>query len=361
MIPIILNIIEIWMRQDEVSLGLSMSQGFCNIFIMITPLISGYLSQLDWTYSFYVPGIIALVFSITWFVLVNDVPEESRFISEKEIQHILESNVYTSKQTTSRDDQKCSKSVSNQDEGLDQAPKSWLQLFKVPSFYAYIVAWTIYNCANHGYIFILPTYMRQFLKINVADNGFYGFIIAIGGIVPVFWPHILHKLLIRLGFSVTRSTNICQTVCCLGVTATWSYVGVFHQYQLFSFFMNRSFFGANDILFTTSLMSNYGKAGLSSEAYSIMNSISDILIVPSSTFIGWFLDYNSQSKQGWSLIFVTLGLSHVILWLIFVVFIDSDPIKFSNKQAAAYDDNLETEERNQVSQIPNKISDKTAH
>lgn len=322
MVAISLSIVEVWMRPDEVSIGLSITQGVCSL-LMFMPLLMGYLTEIHWAYSFYVPALCVLLFCLIWCLVAADRPAMSKLVSERELRHLSAG--------AGPQNGRPHQAAKDGAEAGGGQQRSWVEILKVPSFYAYLATWTIFNCANHGYIFILPTYLRQFLKIGVVDNGFYGLVIMSGSILPIIWSHFLYKILLQAGLSATKSRMVLQSLCCLGVSSTWIYIGLCHDHQILAFFINRCFFGVNDVLIPASLMANYGRLGLSSVAFAIMNSISDILIVPTSTFIGWQLDRTAQSRDCWGWIFVLLGLSHVALCAIFLVFIDSKPVEFRSE------------------------------
>ena len=363
--PLLLTLVENWMRPDEISLGLSYAQGLVTILAATNPLIAGYLSSIHWSLSFYVPGVATLIFCLLWLILITDNPMDNLFVSEKELKHICEYEMEqvaaaaaaaaaaAKKQLTGAMNTNQTKAIANSsanntnnntkqnddepdENGLQFKPDSWLQVLKVPSFYAYLIIWCFYCSSYSGFSFILPTYMRQFLKIPIAQNGLYCFIVQSGAILAVMWPHpILRLLEQKLHFSVQNSRRIGHLICCGMVAATWVYVGAFHESQLLLLFLNRCFHNGNDIVVTGCLMSNYAKAGLSSVVFSMVNTIGNLSVVFTSTFIGWLLDYTGQSRHGWTMIFSGMGISQLLMWILFSTCVSSGPIKFRNKRAKA--------------------------
>ena len=334
-LPMLLNLVETWMRYNEISLGLSVGQMVNAFMCTLTPLISGYLSAIHWSLSFYVPGAITLVFCVLWIILVSDSPEQSKFISEKELLHIhsvdtVDAAVSARPEADDKDNnnQPAKAVMSREEDEQEYKADSWTQILKVPSFYAYIIMWCFYCSSYSGFTFILPTYMRQFLKIKVAQNGFYCFLIQMGTILSILWPHPLLRMLQNRGFSITASRIISHFILCSMVAGTWCYVGLAHNSQIFVLFLNRAAHSGNDVIVTGSLMSNYAKAGLSSVAFALVNTVGNLSIVGTSTLIGWALDYTNQSAEGWSWIFCGLGMSQVAFFLMFAIFVDSDPIRF---------------------------------
>lgn len=327
--PMLLHTVENWMRYDEISLGLSISQTLNTVFITLTPLVTGCLASIQWSYSFYVPGLCTLVFCVLWYVLIADGPELSRFLSDKELEYIMASGTACEEQQQPQQDD-----PNNQDKA-DQVfrPDSWVQILKVPSFYAHVIMWCLCSSSYSGFIFVFPTYMQQFLKINVGQTGLICFVIQLGSIISVLWPHPLLEWLQRRGLSVTSARILGQSICCFMVASTWFYVGILHENQSLVLFINRCFQGGSDVIVVGALMSNYAKAGLSSLVFSLVNTIGHLSIVGCSTLIGWLLDYTGRSREGWGWIYVGLGLSEVFMWITFTFFIDSEPVKFKSKRA----------------------------
>lgn len=365
-LPMLLSIVESWMPYDQMTLGLTCAQLLQTIMSAVNPLISGYLCTFHWKYSFYVPGAATLIFCVLFFLLVTDRPEDNFFVSDQELMVICGcpkepvDGVTTNgnskptngtKSDGSKHDQQISSSNDNDNkqvvtttkekkkENFDESvykPDSWTQVFKIPTFYVYIIMWCFYCGAYSNFSFILPTYLRQFLKIRVDLNGIYCFLIWSGGIISAIWPHPFLKLMHNtFGLSYTASRRITHIILCSSVAFTWIYVGAFHEYQLLLLFLNRCFHGSNDIVVTGCLMANYAKAGLSSLVFSMVNTVGNLSVVFWSALVGWILDYTGQSRAGWTWIYCGLGVSQIVFMLLFATIIHANPIRFKNKPKAS--------------------------
>jgi MFS family permease len=352
LLPGLLKLLEDWMRYDEISSGLTVAQFLIATVNAFCPLISGYLTAIHWSLAFYVPSYITLGFCALWLVLVTNKPKSNWLISERELNYLCECDMpavaakTAPTKTDSSNHEKQPKELSNGgcDDGpnqitvneLEYKPDSWTQILKLPQFYAYLLIWML-NCSSYtAFTFVLPAYMRQFLKIRISENGFYCFIIQMGVILAVSWPHQVLRLLTRMNLSMTTSRRVAQLMCCVMMASTFIYVGTFHQYQLPLLFLNRCFVGT-DVIVTGSVMSNFAKAGISSIAFAMINTIGNLSITVTSTLIGWLLDYTGSSRLGWQIIFCGLGVAQIILWLTFALFVDSEPIKFKNKKSKRAD------------------------
>lgn len=356
-LPIQLSLIENWMPFNELGLGITCVVMVPAFLMAIHPILMGYLCNIHWSYSFYVPAVFTILFALMWIVLITDSPDENWLVSDQELGIICGCGLQSDKNKSTKECEKHNNKVNGIKCNLKQGAESnsiikpeskeelkeveveykatWIDPLKIPSFYAFLVLWSIHASSFVDFIFILPNYLRQFFKVQVSLNGAYCSIIHSGCILAVTWPHPFLKILeTKFNLSLTASRRITNVLVCLVVAGTWIYVGWFHENQLVMFFINRSFHSTNEILVTGSIMSNYAKLGISSIAFSIMNTIGNLICVASSTFIGYILDETGQSVEAWTWIFNGLGISQFIVAVIFCTMITSNSIEIKSKNKA---------------------------
>ncbi|KAK2713801.1 sialin-like [Artemia franciscana] len=118
--------------------------------------LSGILAgKLGWDWVFYIQGTISIIWCVLWIFLVFDSPLNHRFINSVEKQFLIDSmNLNTSV------------------EGLkkQEVPPPWTDILKSMPFWAIVFAHT---CGNWGwYLFLveLPTFMKQILRFDIAEN-----------------------------------------------------------------------------------------------------------------------------------------------------------------------------------------------
>jgi len=332
-LPMMLNLIENWMPYDQISLGLTFAQLLQSILTAANPLIAGYLSAIHWSYAFYVPGTATIVFCAIWLTLITDRPDESWLISRKELDLICvcsSGDVKQEEKSKMQGSGGCAKILQLTEQAYQP---TWKDVFRIPSFYAFVFMWCFYCSSYSSFVFILPTYLRQFLKIHVSVNGIYCALIQSGCLISILWPHpVLQLLQKRFKLSPTASRRITHAIICLMTAMTWFYVGLFHDTQLLVLFLNRCFQGSNDIVVTGTLMGNYAKAGLSSLVFSMVNTVGNLSVVFSSTLIGYILDYTGQAVEGWTCIYLALGAAQLLMLLAFVTVIRSEPIVINSRR-----------------------------
>lgn len=348
-LPLQLKLIENWMPYEELSIGLTCVILVPAAFIAITPIFMGYLCDIGWSYTFYVPGVITILFACLWYLLVTDRPDENWMVSEQELalicgcsntgngldkhtqKHHHEVADLKQANLNTKIDGKTTADV-KEEPAEEKYQATWLDPLKIPSFYAFLTLWCLHCTAINDFIFILPNYLRQVLKIGVKTNGIYCSVIQIGSIISVIWPHpFLRILQNRFKLSLTASRRITYVVVTFMVGGTWAFIGIFHQHQLVLLSLNRCFHSTTDILVTGSIMSNYAKEGISSLAYSMVNTIGNLSVVATSTLIGYYLDKTGQSIEAWSWIFIAGGVTQLIMLIVFNTMIDSNPVTIKRK------------------------------
>lgn len=330
-LPMMLYLIEHWMPYEEFSLGLTFAQLIQVIITACSPLACGYLSAIHWSYAFYVPGSLVLMFCLLWIVFITDRPDGSYLVSQRELDRICgcSENKPAEIQTGGDDSDPKTRDTAEQ---ANTTSYTWLDVLRTPTFFAYVFMWIILCSTVNGFFFLLPAYLRQFLKIGVADTGFYCFIIFSGSLIGVLWPHPALRILRKLSnLSETASRRILYSVVCIMVGGSWCYVGHTHSNQLISFFINRAFYNGNDIIVMSTIMRNYAKAGMTGLVFSMINTVGNISIVFASPFMGYILDVTGQSNEGWSWIFYGLGSTQFLMLLAFLTIIRSEPVEFKNR------------------------------
>lgn len=332
-LPLLVGLVQDWMPYDQMTLGLTYSQIVQSSLMAASPIIAGFLSSIHWKWAFYGPAAVTIVFCVLWVILITDRPDDNWLVSQKEVQLICGCS-----DTDGYNDNQADDIDSVEDE--TQRKFGWSYLLTGPTLYIYILLEIIFEGSEGCFFFVLPTYLRAFLKIPVAENGFFCFIVTIGAVVSVTWPHSVCKLIQdQFGTSETRARKIVYAFVCIVPAATWIYVGWANDSQIMLFFVNRAFHGSNAVLLTGTLMSNYAKLGLSSLAFSVVNAVGNFTIAFSSPAAGWALDHMGQ--DGWFWIFVFMGASQAISIVLFSTCIKAGPIDAeSRRQSKGAKDNM---------------------
>lgn len=176
MLPSMINAIGNWLPYQDSADGLALLQFVQTILYVSTPWISGILTSIHWKWAFYVPGILCAKFAIIWYIFARENPDACPFVSQKELDLIKGTD---------------KKIINNKSVETKRPPRTdlpWYFMFKIRSFYFLTIVWVLFEIIWNGFGFLLPTYFNKVLKISVADNGFYNFIVQSGVQFSMIWP-----------------------------------------------------------------------------------------------------------------------------------------------------------------------------
>ncbi|KAM4817107.1 sialin isoform X2 [Urocitellus parryii] len=141
-----------WAPPLERSKLLSISYAGAQLGTVISlPLCGIICYYMNWTYVFYLFGIVGIFWFVLWMWLVSDTPETHKTISNNEKEYILSS-------------------LKNQLSSQKSVP--WIPILKSLPLWAIVVAHFSYNWTFYTLLTLLPTYMKEILRFNVQENGF---------------------------------------------------------------------------------------------------------------------------------------------------------------------------------------------
>ncbi|XP_041535494.1 sialin isoform X2 [Microtus oregoni] len=140
-----------WAPPLERSKLLTISYAGAQLGTVISLPLSGIICYyMNWTYVFYLFGVIGIVWFILWMWLVSDTPETHKTISHYEKEYIVSS-------------------LKNQLSSQKAVP--WASILKSLPLWAIVVAHFSYNWTFYTLLTLLPTYMKEILRFNVQENG----------------------------------------------------------------------------------------------------------------------------------------------------------------------------------------------
>ncbi|KAM7136415.1 sialin isoform 2-T2 [Molossus nigricans] len=140
-----------WAPPLERSKLLSISYAGAQLGTVISLPLSGIICfYMNWTYVFYLFGIVGIIWFVLWIWLVSETPETHKTISHQEKEYILSS-------------------LKNQLSSQKSVP--WIPILKSLPLWAIVVAHFSYNWIFYTLLTLLPTYMKEILRFNVQENG----------------------------------------------------------------------------------------------------------------------------------------------------------------------------------------------
>ncbi|XP_063913962.1 sialin-like [Zophobas morio] len=183
--------------------------------VAITLPVCGYLiTYWGWASVFYVTGSISLTWSLCWFYLIYDSPEEHPRI-------------------TSSEKDKLRKDIKPVNTSLRKPPIPWTKLLTSGPVWSVIMGNTCAGCTFFVAFNQLPTYMSQVLHFNIKTNGWFSSLpYLVRYLVSVLTSVAADKLKRTDKFSTTTIRKFFNVAffagagCLFTVQAFWGYSGV---------------------------------------------------------------------------------------------------------------------------------------
>ncbi|XP_045476445.1 sialin-like isoform X2 [Harmonia axyridis] len=269
---------------------------------VITQAIVGYLvSTMSWSWGFYFTGIAALIFILSWSLLVSDYPEQSWFCSEEEATY-----------------------VHNSHEGSVTAGQSKPPILKILTSIPFIssvigqfgVLWGLYLVLT-----VVPKFMAEVLQFDLKKVGFLTSTPSMSRMVLGFFfggigdflirKELVKKVYVRKGF-ITFSHFLPGTVMFL-----YSIVGE-NAYVAVTLLVTMMGFNGASVVTTLvnpqDLAPNY--AGTQCGIIDFFGSMSGFII---PAMVGEITKNKSELPE-WAIVFVVTGIIYITTGLVFILF-----------------------------------------
>lgn len=268
----------------------------------ITMPICGFLiASIGWESVFYVTGVIGVLWSVAWFLLVFDTPADHPRISDEE-RIFIESALGT---TASK----------------RKLSVPWKAIFTSPAVWAIVIT---HGCSVFGYFTVvnqLPTYMKYILNFNIKENGMLSSLPYLGKYIFAVATSSLADYLLRTNkLSVTAIRKIFTTFAVLSpgiLMIVQAYEGCDRVTSVAIFTVALTINGA--------VTAGYLGNGLdiapnfSGTIFGIANTLSSLGGFLSSYMVGT-ITYHNQTYARWSIIFWILAGTYITGALTFAFF-----------------------------------------
>ncbi|CAH8557106.1 unnamed protein product [Schistosoma turkestanicum] len=135
-----------------------------------------------WPYVHYTNGVIAVIFSVIWILLVFNSPSQHPWISESEKQYLLSSSInnYSKKDkqsermtngSTNPADSTSLDNISVESRVLQKNPVPWRQIFQSGPVWSILICHVCFNWSFYSLVTSMPTYLFRVLGFSMTENG----------------------------------------------------------------------------------------------------------------------------------------------------------------------------------------------
>ena len=184
-----------WVPASERSrIGAVLASGMYIGLAIAFPTAVWIMTHIGWPWVFYLFGAFGLVWSVIWYLLVTNNPEDHPHISQEELHHILQGQHSTPKAETI----------------------PWGHILRERAFWALLCAHFCTNWTWYTFLTWLPVYLVQARGFSLSEMGFYA---TFPYIAMMFFGNgsaWIADGMIRRGASLTLVRKLWQTVAFVG-------------------------------------------------------------------------------------------------------------------------------------------------
>ncbi|KAJ3634275.1 hypothetical protein MTP99_011170 [Tenebrio molitor] len=160
----------------------------------LTYPVCGYLiTSLGWPSVFYISGGITLLWTMAWFYLVYDSPEQHPRISREEKEQLINARIVN-----------CA---------ANKSTTPWINIFISPPAWAFIMGNVLFCFTTYLALYQLPSYISQVLHLNIEQNGWLSSLPHFGKYAAaVISSYLADRALKAKKFSRTTVRKVCTTI-----------------------------------------------------------------------------------------------------------------------------------------------------
>lgn len=283
-----------WFPPHERGLANSLyGVGGCIGMIVAFPLFSNINSRLGWEYSFFIPGLLALLSTIPlWLRWISDAPQNNPYISAAEVAYI---NSYNQE-------------LPNAGEAQDESGvKSLLGNY---SFWLLCLAYTAFLCSWWGLLTWMPQYLvqaRDFDMQGTANNVSLAYLMATIGILT--GGRLVDKTRRKSGIGIIALLVVALAT--LGIALVPSSTGAV-VFMVLAVGINEFVYPAVWSILQILLPDHLMAAGAGT-----MSGVSNLLSALSPFVIGWLIQISGSYVLGLLFLVTISALGAISCWLLY--------------------------------------------
>ncbi|KAG9508423.1 Sialin [Fragariocoptes setiger] len=310
--PINVGLIDIWMPYYENTKALTLLQLVSCSFIVINPIMTGYLCTYHWSMVSYFTCMIGVIWLLSWLIIVRNTPEECWLISQDELKVILANRHFQKESSQQSSYKKSSTSSDGKADRTDKANEEsvqpqgrpsppWKEVFTSWTFYAITISWVCFYGTAVTFMNLMPTYLRNIMNYNIQDNGMVTFVMMSASLVSYFWAGNLISLLTGpCHWSGAKARNLTFAIAAIGGSIMWILPSFTDNYRLAIFIINKALQPALDIVLINTVMDQWSSQGLSGTMFSVYNTFASGLTVIFTWSSGYMLDKTGGTEDSWN-------------------------------------------------------------
>jgi sugar phosphate permease len=168
--PTATRAMQLWFPKEERGFAQGITHSFSRFGGAIVPPVAIFIMKLwGWRAVFYFFGAFGLIWSVLFYAVYRNTPEEHKWVNRFELAHIRGMN-----------------SSPAVDPGLALAEKPkvpWRTLLSMPAMWSVALSWVCWNYAIYFFLTWLPTYLVEYRQFHIQEMAVYASLPLFAGMV----------------------------------------------------------------------------------------------------------------------------------------------------------------------------------
>jgi sugar phosphate permease len=165
--PTATRAMQLWYPRQERGFVQGATHGFSRLGGAIVPPVAIFIMSLwGWRAVFYVFGVLGIFWSILFYTVYRNTPEENKWVNKAELEHIRGRN-----------------SSGTIDSGAGRAEVPWRVLLTTPNMWYVVSSWVCWNYAIYFFLTWLPTYLVEYRHFHIREMAIYASLPLLAGMV----------------------------------------------------------------------------------------------------------------------------------------------------------------------------------
>jgi sugar phosphate permease len=168
--PTATRAMQLWYPPTERGLAQGLTHSFSRFGIAIVPPISAAIMlAFGWRWIFYIFGVVGVLWSIAFYIIYRNSPEEHTKVNRAELAHIRGVDEHGQ--------------IIDPIKRKDRPKLSWKRLLGSSNMWYIIIGWMCYNYCIYFFVTWLPTYLTEYRHFSLREMGLLASLPLFAGVI----------------------------------------------------------------------------------------------------------------------------------------------------------------------------------
>jgi sugar phosphate permease len=168
--PTATRAMQLWYPKQERGFVQGITHSFSRFGGAIVPPIAIFiLNRWGWRAVFYIFGVVGILWSILFYGVYRNTPEEHKWVNKFELAHIRGTD--------------SSGSIHSSAGRADKSKVPWRTVLTTPNMWYVVLSWVCWNYAIYFFLTWLPTYLVEYRQFRIQDIAIYASLPLLAGMI----------------------------------------------------------------------------------------------------------------------------------------------------------------------------------